>query len=88
MILVIDVGTTGLRAALVDDTAAIRSLHYRPFPPSTPSPGLVEFDATEMGRLVLDAARRGDRRRRIRSRHRGRHHEPTGEHDHLGSRHG
>ena len=57
MILVVDVGTTGLRAALVDDTAAIRSLHYRPFPPSTPSPGLVEFDATEMGRLVLDAAR-------------------------------
>jgi glycerol kinase len=57
MILVIDIGTTGLRAALVDDTTAIRSLHYRPFPPSIPSPGLVEFDAREMGRLVLDAAR-------------------------------
>jgi glycerol kinase len=56
MILVIDIGTTGLRAAVVDDTATIRSLHYRPCPPSTPSPGLVEFDATEMGRLVLDAA--------------------------------
>jgi glycerol kinase len=56
MILVIDIGTTGLRAALVDDTTAIRSIHYRPFAPSTPAPGLVEFDATEMGRLVLDAA--------------------------------
>ena len=56
VILVIDIGTTGLRAALVDDTTAIRALHYRPFPPSTPAPGLVEFDATEMGRLVLDAA--------------------------------
>jgi glycerol kinase len=56
MILVIDIGTTGLRAALVDDTTAIRSIHYRPFPPSTPAPGLVEFDATEMARLVLDAA--------------------------------
>jgi glycerol kinase len=56
VILVIDVGTTGLRAALVDDAAAIRSLHYRPFPPSAPAPGLVEFDAAEMGRLVLDAA--------------------------------
>jgi glycerol kinase len=56
MILVIDIGTTGLRAALVDDTPTIRSLHYRAFSPSTPAPGLVEFDATEMGRLVLDAA--------------------------------
>ena len=56
MILVIDIGTTGLRAALIDDTTAIRALHYRPFPPSTPAPGLVEFDANEMGRLVLDAA--------------------------------
>ena len=56
MILVIDIGTTGLRAALIDDTTAIRALHYRPFPPSTPAPGLVEFDASEMGRLVLEAA--------------------------------
>ena len=56
MILVIDIGTTGLRAALVDDTTEIRSLQYRPFTPSTPAPGLVEFNATEMGRLVLDAA--------------------------------
>ena len=88
MILVIDVGTTGLRAALVDDTAAIRALHYRPFPPSTPSPGLVEFDATEMGSARARRGRCGDRRRRIGSRHRRRDHEPAGEHDHLGSLHG
>ena len=56
MILVVDIGTTGLRAALVDGEASIRALHYRPFPPSSPAPGLVEFDAAEMGRLVLDAA--------------------------------
>jgi glycerol kinase len=56
VILVVDIGTTGLRAALVDSTAAIRAMHYRPFPPSSPAPGLVEFDAAEMGRLVLDAA--------------------------------
>jgi glycerol kinase len=56
VILVVDIGTTGLRAALVDSKPTIRSLHYRPFPPSTPAPGLVEFDASEMGRLVLDAA--------------------------------
>jgi glycerol kinase len=56
VILVVDIGTTGLRAALVDGTAAIRAMHYRPFPPSSPAPGLVEFDAAEMGRVVIDAA--------------------------------
>ncbi len=87
MILVIDIGTTGLRAALVDDTPTIRSLHYRPFSPSTPAPGLVEFDATQLGRLVLDARRRrrGDRRRRGRSCYRRRDHEPARQHDRVGS---
>lgn len=55
-ILVIDVGTSGLRAAVVRDDATVTALHHRPFPPSTPAPGLVEFDAAEMARLVLDAA--------------------------------
>lgn len=56
-LLVIDVGTTGLRAAVVGDDARIQELDYRPFPPSTPFPGLVEFDAAAMSDLVLDAAR-------------------------------
>jgi glycerol kinase len=56
MILVVDVGTTGLRAALVRDDASIAHAEYRPFAPATPFPGLVEFDAAEMARLVLDAA--------------------------------
>ncbi len=56
MLLVIDVGTTGLRAALVRDDATISHVEYRAFAPATPFPGLVEFDATEMARLVLDAA--------------------------------
>jgi len=55
-LLVIDVGTTGLRAAVVDDSLTIRALEYRPCPPSTPAPGLVEFDAVEMAALTLDAA--------------------------------
>ncbi len=88
MILVIDIGTTGLRAALVDDTAAIRALHYRPFPPSTPFPGLVEFDATEMGRLVLDAARAAIADAGSDPVTAVGHHEPAGEHDHLGSHDG
>lgn len=57
-ILVIDIGTSGLRAAIVRDDATISSLHHRSFPPSTPAPGLVEFDAEEMARLVLDVSGR------------------------------
>ena len=55
-ILVVDVGTSGLRAAIVRDDATIDHLHYRAFAPSSPFAGLVEFDAAEMGRLVLEVA--------------------------------
>lgn len=57
MILVVDVGTTGLRAAIVRPDATLASVEYRPFPPSTPFPGLVEFDPVRLAELVLDAAR-------------------------------
>ena len=56
-LLAIDVGTTTLRVALVDETATIRELRTRPSPPSTPMPGLVEFDAAAM---AVDRARAGD----------------------------
>ena len=55
-ILVIDVGTSGLRAAVVRPDATIDALHYRSSPPSTPFAGLVEFDADEMARLVIEVA--------------------------------
>ena len=55
-VLVIDVGTTGLRAAVVDETLAVRAMEYRPCPPTTPAPGLVEFDGADMAAKVLDAA--------------------------------
>ena len=55
-ILVIDVGTTGLRAAIVDEHLTIRHLAYRECAPSSPVAGLVEFDATAMAASVLDAA--------------------------------
>jgi len=55
-ILVIDVGTTGLRASIVDDTLDVRAMEYRPCPPSTPAPGLVEFDGAELAATVLEAA--------------------------------
>lgn len=57
MILVVDVGTTGLRAAVVGPDGVIAGSEYRPCAPSTPFPGLVEFDAVAMADSVLDAAR-------------------------------
>ena len=56
-ILVIDVGTSGLRAAVVRPDATIAALHYRSFAPDTPFAGLVEFDAARMAELVLEVAR-------------------------------
>ena len=56
MILVIDVGTTGLRAAVVTPGAEVVAAEYRWSPPETPFPGLVEFDATQVAERVLDAA--------------------------------
>ena len=55
-ILVIDVGTSGLRAAVVRPDATVTAMHYREFVPHSPFSGLVEFDATEMARLVLEVA--------------------------------
>ena len=55
-ILVIDVGTTTMRAALVDDRLQVVALESRSMPPSTPFPGLVEFDATAMAAAAIHAA--------------------------------
>jgi glycerol kinase len=54
-ILVLDVGTSTLRAAVVDEDLQIVALAARSSPPQSPFPGLVEFDAAEVARLVLDA---------------------------------
>jgi glycerol kinase len=53
-VLVIDVGTSGLRAATVSAEGSVANVHYRPFAPSSPSPGLVEFDAMAMSAAVLE----------------------------------
>jgi glycerol kinase len=55
-VLVIDVGTSGLRAAVVRADAGVDHVEYRAFAPDTPFPGLVEFDAARLGQLVLDVA--------------------------------
>ncbi|HEX2274231.1 MAG TPA: FGGY family carbohydrate kinase [Acidimicrobiales bacterium] len=56
-ILVIDVGTSGVRAAVVDRGARIATVHHRPVLPSTPAPGFVEFDPVAMADAVLGTAR-------------------------------
>ena len=55
-ILVLDIGTTSVRAAIVDERLQIVTMARRSSPPATPFPGLVEFDAAELIRVVLDAA--------------------------------
>ena len=50
-ILVIDVGTTTMRAAIVDESLRIVDLEARSVPPSAPFPGLVEFE-TNFGNLT------------------------------------
>jgi glycerol kinase len=54
MILVIDVGTSSVRAAVVDPDGSVRHLEQRAFPPVTPAPGLVEFDAAVLAATVLE----------------------------------
>jgi glycerol kinase len=56
-LLVVDVGTTGLRAAVLDENLAVRGFEYRSCPPAIPAPGLAEFDGRTMADAVLDAAR-------------------------------
>lgn len=55
MILVVDVGTTGLRAAIVRPDGSIAAAEYRACGPDSPFPGLVEFDPTAMAATALDA---------------------------------
>ena len=55
-ILVVDVGTSGVRAAIVRPDATVEHIHHVPVLPDTPAPGLVEFDAAPMADAVLEVA--------------------------------
>ena len=55
-ILVVDVGTSGVRAAVVQPDASVAVVHHRQVLPDTPQPGFVEFDASAMARAALDVA--------------------------------
>jgi glycerol kinase len=56
-ILVVDVGTSGVRAAVVRPDAAVTAVHYRRVLPDSPAPGLVEFDPRIMAAAALGVAR-------------------------------
>lgn len=51
--MVVDVGTSGLRAAVVRQDGSVNFLNYESCRPDTPAPGLVEFDPQKMGEAVL-----------------------------------
>jgi glycerol kinase len=57
-ILVVDVGTSGVRAAVVRPDASVTAEHRLEVLPSSPAPGLVEFDARAMADAALEVARR------------------------------
>jgi glycerol kinase len=56
-VLVVDVGTSGVRAAIVRPDASVTHVHHAPVLPDSPAPGLVEFDAGLMAEAVLGVAR-------------------------------
>ena len=56
-VLVVDVGTSGVRAAVVRPDATVEHEHHASLLPDTPAPGLVEFDAAAMADAVLGVAR-------------------------------
>lgn len=55
-ILVIDIGTTGARAGVLSADGTLGALVYRRLPPTSPAPGLVEFDPAELAAVTLELA--------------------------------
>jgi len=57
-VLAIDVGTSGVRAAVVDRSGAVVTSHYQPALPTSPMLNFVEFDPVEQLEAVLAVAHR------------------------------
>jgi len=55
-ILVVDVGTSGVRAGVVHPDGSVAHVHHVEVLPSSPAPGFVEFDAAAMAAAVLRVA--------------------------------
>jgi glycerol kinase len=58
VILVIDIGTSSVRAAVMRPDATLAAVHQQALLPDTPFPGLVELDAAELATVSLDLAKR------------------------------
>jgi len=56
-LLVVDVGTSGVRAAVVDGDGHVGHLRHESVLPTSPMPGFVEFDARAMADAVLTVAK-------------------------------
>ena len=56
-VLVVDVGTSGVRASVVRPDASVSAVHYRRALPHSPAPGLVEFDPLALTEAALGVAR-------------------------------
>jgi len=56
-VLVIDAGTSGVRAAAVRPDGAVEHVHHRQVLPSSPATGFVEFDAAVLAGAALEVAR-------------------------------
>jgi glycerol kinase len=56
-VLVLDIGTSGVRAAIVRDDLHTEHDQYTELLPASPEPGMVEIDATALERVTLDLAR-------------------------------
>ncbi len=51
-LLVVDVGTSGVRSAIVSADASVGRIHHETVLPSSPAPGLVEVDAARIAEVV------------------------------------
>jgi glycerol kinase len=58
VILVVDVGTSGVRGAVVRPDGVVEHAHHVTVLPDSPFPGLVEFDGVAMAKAVLEVAAR------------------------------
>jgi glycerol kinase len=56
-ILVVDVGTSGIRTAIVDDALVVTDVHHAELLPSSPADGIVELDAAQLAASTLGLAR-------------------------------
>ena len=83
-VLVVDVGTSSIRAVVFDAAGNVVDERAQELLPDTPADGLVEFDASRMANVCRRA--RDGRPRRNRRGRRGRHLEPARIDRRLGSR--